>query len=121
MEGSRKSEGFLKRKLLKPILYPAAINSSAKNAVIKPSTSSTGPPAAASTWAAASVGFVVNHDYVTPQQKQTVLLFPQQESGGRDVSYHKVESFYNGVDADDSVDLKAAYYISCVQARFRLE
>lgn len=66
---------------------------------------------------ASSVGFIVNQDQVTPQAKQKVsFVIPDN---GRD-SYQKFESPY-GVGGDESVDLKAASYISCVQERFRLE
>ncbi|KAG5527010.1 hypothetical protein RHGRI_028071 [Rhododendron griersonianum] len=120
MEESPKLEGFSGTKLVNPLYYPTAVNYSASKAPKPSSTpsassSATTPPAAA---AAASVVFIVNHDCVTPQPKQTVFLSPKEISGGRGDWW----SFYSGgVATYKNVDLKAASYIACVQERFRLE
>lgn len=64
----------------------------------------------------ANVGFIVNRDYVTPQPpKHKIAVAPPEYD-----SCKKFENFY-GVVADESVDIKAAIYISSVQERFKLE
>lgn len=109
MEGSRK--------LVNPLYYPTAVNYYSASKAPKPSSStpsassSATTPAAAA--AAASVVFIVNHDCVTPQPKQTVFLSPKEIGGDWWSSYS------GGVATYKNVDLKAASYIACVQDRFR--
>lgn len=111
MEGSRK--------LVNPLYYPTAVNYSASKAP-KPSSSTPSASSSATTpAAAASVVFIVNHDCVTPQPKQTVFLSPKEISGGRGGDWWS--SYSGGVATYKNVDLKAASYIACVQERFRLE
>ncbi|KAI8533398.1 hypothetical protein RHMOL_Rhmol10G0006400 [Rhododendron molle] len=124
MEGSRKIEGFSGRKNVNPSYYRTAVNYYASKAPKPSSTpsasSSAATPAAAAAAAAASpVVFIVNHDSVTPQPKQTVFLSPKEISGtGRGDWW----SFYSGgVTTYKNVDLKAASYIARVQERFRVE
>ncbi|KAK3036423.1 hypothetical protein RJ639_030022 [Escallonia herrerae] len=71
-----------------------------------------------------SVGFIINQDQVTPQapkQARVTFALPHDSHNyvGRD-SYGKFDNPY-GIAGDESVDLKAATYISCVQERFKLE
>ena len=113
MEANRKREGVLKRKFVMSLYraakpgYSTTVNYGSK---VKQSPSSSSP---------ASVGFIVNHDYVTHQPKQTVSFAPPPEKIRE--TYSKFDNFYNSIVADESVDLKATSYISCVQERFRLE
>ncbi|KAI8017721.1 hypothetical protein LOK49_LG04G03515 [Camellia lanceoleosa] len=67
-------------------------------------------------------GVVINHDkYVAAQPR----LHKVSEIGGLDDSSYTTtfenSHHYGVVAGDESVDLKAASYISCVQERFRLD
>ncbi|KAG2714910.1 hypothetical protein I3760_03G050600 [Carya illinoinensis] len=67
----------------------------------------------------ASVGFQVHQDYVASQPKQKVsLMVPADDS--RDLISSQYDSL-SGMVADETVDAKAATYISSVQERFKLE
>lgn len=113
MESNRKRRGFMKGKLM-PFYRAAKPNSSTTTTTVqytskvKPSQSSP---------AAASVGFLVHQDYVIAQAKPKVSFILPAES--RD-SVVQLENLY-GVAVDESVDSKAATYISTVQERFKLE
>ena len=113
MESNRKRRGFMKGKLMP--FYRAAKPSStsvqymtSSNKVMKPSQSCP---------SAASVGFLVHQDYAVTQPKPKVSFILPDTS--RD-SLVQFESLY-GVAVDESVDSKAATYISSVQERFNLE
>lgn len=106
MESNRKRRGFMKGKMMNP-LYRAAKPSSAVqySSKIKPSQSCP---------STASVGFLVNQDYAfTPPKQQKVSFILPDNIGQFDNPF--------GVAADDSIDLKAARYISDVRERFKLE
>ena len=113
MEVNRKREGVLKRKFVMSLYRaakPASSSTMKYGSKVKQSPSASSP---------ASVDFIVNRDYMTPQPKQTISFAPQPEKTHE--TYSTFENFYNSIAADESVDLKAASYISCVQERFRLE
>lgn len=56
-----------------------------------------------------SSSFIVNQDQAAPPQKPKVSYYiPPKSNGTTDYNY-----------GDQSVDMKAAHYISCVQERFR--
>ncbi|TMX05901.1 hypothetical protein EJD97_000035 [Solanum chilense] len=55
---------------------------------------------------------IVNQEKAAPPQKTKVSYYIPTTSTGRD-------SNDNNIDTDESVDIKAANYISCVQERFR--
>ncbi|PON95398.1 hypothetical protein TorRG33x02_089200 [Trema orientale] len=113
MESNRKRRGFMKGKLM-PFYRAAKPNSSTTTTTVqytskvKPSQSSP---------SAASVGFLVHQDYVIAQPKPKISFILPPES--RD-SVVQLDNLY-GVAVDESVDSKAASYISSVQERFKLE
>uniref|UniRef100_A0A5B7BPT2 Uncharacterized protein n=1 Tax=Davidia involucrata TaxID=16924 RepID=A0A5B7BPT2_DAVIN len=128
MESNRKRKGFVKAKLAMSF-YRAAKPSSPSKVKPSPSSSSTASvgyvvnqdyvKVKPSPSSSASVGYVVNQDYVTPQPKLKVS-FVIPENAGRDSSHGKFDNPY-GVAGDEGVDAKATIYISGVQERFRLE
>ena len=114
MESNRKRRGFMKGKLM-PFYRAAKPNSSTTTTTTVQYTSKVKP--SQSSPAAASVGFLVHQDYVIAQAKPKVSFILPAES--RD-SVVQLENLY-GVAVDESVDSKAATYISTVQERFKLE
>ncbi|KAE8720149.1 hypothetical protein F3Y22_tig00109916pilonHSYRG00140 [Hibiscus syriacus] len=65
----------------------------------------------------ASVDFQVRRDYMISQPKRISFVVPTDKN--RENLRH-IDNFF-GVVGDESVDLKAATYISSVQERFKLE
>ncbi|KAF5457403.1 hypothetical protein F2P56_021506 [Juglans regia] len=117
MEANRKLRGFVKGKLM-PFHRSATKPSSTVQYIsskIKPNQSSP---------STAPLGFVVHQDYAVAQPKQKAVSFivpPDHNMINRDlVVLSKYENLY-GLAADESVDMKAATYISSVQERFKLE
>ncbi|KAL2505410.1 Uncharacterized protein Adt_21031 [Abeliophyllum distichum] len=120
MESNRKRRGYIKPKTImslyptkKKIAGPAApagfiVNSEQVFPQQMHQTKQAAPPSAT------SVGFIVNQDQVFPQQMQKVSIVIAD--GGRN-SNGKLDNFYS-VAGDDSVDAKAAKYISSVQGRW---
>ncbi|KAF5479840.1 hypothetical protein F2P56_000629 [Juglans regia] len=110
MEANRKRRGFIKGKLMsfQRAVKPSSVvqyTSKAKPSQSSPST--------------ASVGFLLHQDYVVSQPKQKVsFIVPADNS--RDLISSQYDSLY-GIAADETVDTKAATYISSVQERFKLE
>lgn len=80
--------------------------------VIKPSQASPSAP---------SVGFYVHQDYIIapPKQNKVSFIIAPPPDGNRErlAQFDKVY----GLPGDESVDIKAASYISSVQERFKLE
>ncbi|KAF9619270.1 hypothetical protein IFM89_006457 [Coptis chinensis] len=109
MESNRKRKsGFMKGNKLVMSFYrtpPAKPNTSVQYSAskVKPS-----PPPPTTT-----VGFLVDQEFVVPSS------FVKSD-GGRDTKNYVDYNAYYGT-GDESVDMKAASYISHVQARFRLE
>lgn len=117
METSRKGRGFIKGKLM-PLYHGAKSSASStvqnSNNAIKSSQSSP---------AAATVGYVVHQDYLIAQPKQNFSFIvpsaPHDNNVNRD--HHQKLSHFETLFGDESVDIKAASYISSVQERFKLE
>ena len=110
MEANRcKRRGFVKGKLMP--FYRAAKPSSTVQYTTKVKPSQSSP-------STASVEFLVHQDYyVFAQPKQKVAFIVQDNS--RDL-ISPYDNLY-GMPGDESVDTKAASYISSVQERFKLE
>ncbi|ONI19962.1 hypothetical protein PRUPE_3G308000 [Prunus persica] len=114
MESNRKRRGFMKGKLMP--FYRAA----------KPSTTSmqysskVKPSQASPNTAAYSVGFM---DYViAAQPNQTVSFIVPAADHSSQLKQQFDHKHYGAAAAgDESVDIKAATYISSVQERFKLE
>jgi hypothetical protein len=108
MEANRKRRGFLKGKLMS--FHRAAAKPSSTHvqytSKVKPSQSSP---------STASVEFLLPQDYVfaQPQKQQVSFIVPADSSQHENLIY--------GVAADESIDMKAANFISSVQERFKLE
>lgn len=118
MESNRKRRGFMKGKLM-PLYRAAKPNNTSSSSTtttttvqytskVKPSQSSP---------SAASVGYLAHQDYAIAHPKPKVSFILPAEN--RD-SLVQLENLY-GVAVDESVDSKAATYISTVQERFKLE
>ncbi|XVF16179.1 hypothetical protein REPUB_Repub10bG0009400 [Reevesia pubescens] len=108
MESNRKRRGFIKGKLTS--FYRAA-----KSAPTMQYTTRVKPNQGGST--TASVSFRVHQDYMNiSQPKQFSFIVPADKNRE---NLSQVDNFF-GV-ADESVDLKAASYISSVQERFKHE
>ncbi|XAR52020.1 hypothetical protein NMG60_11006852 [Bertholletia excelsa] len=108
MEANRKRKGFLKWKPATTLYRSAKPVSSTmqySSSKVKPSPTAPSPTTA-------SVGFIINYEYVTQTPKQKVASFPTRE--------RYLESIY-GVVGEEGVDKEAASYISIVQERFKLE
>ncbi|XP_052196928.1 uncharacterized protein LOC127804174 [Diospyros lotus] len=120
MEANRKRRGFMKTKLVKPF-YRSAKPSPASSTTVLPYINTTAATKVIRSVApsAGAVDFFVNHDYVTPAHPKQIISYAPPDNG-YDSYYARLEKIY-GVVADESVDLKAATYISCVQERFKLE
>ncbi|KAG6659744.1 hypothetical protein I3843_03G053700 [Carya illinoinensis] len=111
MEANRKRRGFIKGKLM-------SFQRAAKPSSIVQYTSKLAKPSQSSP-STASVGFLVQQDYVVSQPNQKVsFIVPADDS--RDLISSQYDSLY-GIAADETVDTKAATYISSVQERFKLE
>ncbi|KAJ9135510.1 hypothetical protein P3X46_032688 [Hevea brasiliensis] len=115
MESNRKRRGFMKGKLMPFYRSPKPSSPNLQytsSKVIKPSQSSPSTP---------SVGFFVHQDYIIapPKQNKVSFIIPPAPDSNRDklTPFDKVY----GVPGDESVDIKAASYISSVQERFKLE
>ncbi|KAK8607332.1 hypothetical protein V6N13_053073 [Hibiscus sabdariffa] len=109
MESTRKSRGFIKGKLSP--LYQAVKPAAAAMQYItkvKPSQGSS---------TKASVDFRVRRDYMISQPKRISFVVPGDRN--RENLSH-IDNFF-GIVGDESVDIKAATYISSVQERFKLE
>ncbi|XP_041006743.1 uncharacterized protein LOC121251537 [Juglans microcarpa x Juglans regia] len=114
MEANRKLRGFVKGKLMpfhratKPSSTVQYISSKIKPNQSSPST--------------APLGFVVHQDYAVaqPNQKAVSFIVPPDHNNRDLVVLSKYDNLY-GLAADESVDMKAATYISSVQERFKLE
>ncbi|XVF60018.1 hypothetical protein PTKIN_Ptkin08bG0008900 [Pterospermum kingtungense] len=107
MESNRKRRGFIKGKLMP--LYRAAKPTPAAMQLttnVKPNQTTT------------SVSFRVHQDYMVSQPKQVSIILPATDKNRENLS--QIDSFF-GVACDESVDVKAASYISTVQERFKLE
>ncbi|KAK6267133.1 hypothetical protein QUC31_017970 [Theobroma cacao] len=65
----------------------------------------------------ASVSFRVHQDYMVSQPKQVSFILPADKNRE---NLSQIDNFF-GVAGDESVDIKAASYISSVQERFKLE
>ncbi|XWS40573.1 hypothetical protein CRYUN_Cryun17cG0007400 [Craigia yunnanensis] len=108
MESSRKRRGFIKGKLTP--FYRAA-----KPPPAMQYTTKVKPNQASST--TASVSFRVHQDYMISQPKQVSVILPADKNRE---NLSQIDNFF-GVTGDESVDSKAATYISSVQERFKLE
>ncbi|KAJ8771972.1 hypothetical protein K2173_027149 [Erythroxylum novogranatense] len=111
MESNRKRRGILKGKLMP--FYRSAKSSTTiqySNKIMPSQLSS-----AAST---ASVGFVVNQDFLVAPPKQKVSFIVPADNSRDKLS--QLDMVY-GLPGDESVDMKASTYISNVQERFKLE
>lgn len=77
----------------------------------------------ASSFSSTAVDFILNQEQVTiPQNPKVSFYFPQDENSiDRDFKSSSTTYNYAGKLDNESVDLKAANYISSVQERFRLE
>ncbi|KAJ4729483.1 Dynein heavy chain 1, axonemal [Melia azedarach] len=112
MEANRKRRGFIKGKLMP--FYRVASKSSPTvqySSKVKPNQSSP---------AAASVGYVI----AQPKPKVSFIV-PTHDNNNNNNNNNRdklsqLEKLY-GVVGDESVDSKAASYISSVQERFKLE
>ncbi|XVE67675.1 hypothetical protein DITRI_Ditri09bG0007200 [Diplodiscus trichospermus] len=107
MESNRKRRGFIKEKLTP--FYRAAKPTPAMqySTKVKPNQASS---------TTASFSFRVHQDMV-PQPKQVSFIVPADKNRE---NLSQIENFF-GVAGDESVDIKAATYISSVQERFKLE
>lgn len=128
--GRKRSRGFMKGKQLVMSIYRGANNyRSNSSSKVKPS------PAASQPDHHRRVEFIVNQEQVVPhQQKQKVsFLLPADQvagggggggGGGDQYSYgllhDNINKLYSAVAVDESVDIKAATYISSVRERLRL-
>ncbi|KAK6280353.1 hypothetical protein QQP08_013803 [Theobroma cacao] len=99
---NRKRRGFIKGKLAP--FYRAAMQYTTK---VMPNQTST----------TASVSFRVHQDYMVSQPKQVSFILPADKNRE---NLSQIDNFF-GVAGDESVDIKAASYISSVQERFKLE
>ncbi|KAG2710626.1 hypothetical protein I3843_04G036300 [Carya illinoinensis] len=117
MEANRKRRGFVKGKLMpfhrsatKPSSTVQYISSKVK---LNQSSPSTADP----------LGFLVHQDYVVAQPKQKAVSFivPPDHNNRDLIVLSKYENLYGSLAADESVDTKAATYISSVRERFKLE
>ncbi|XP_041002320.1 uncharacterized protein LOC121248032 [Juglans microcarpa x Juglans regia] len=111
MEANRKRRGFIKGKLM-------SFQRAAKPSSIVQYTSKAKP--SQSSPSTASVGFLVHQDYVVSQPKQKVSFMVPADNSRDLISSQYYDSLY-GIAADETVDTKAATYISSVQERFKLE
>ncbi|OIT22739.1 hypothetical protein A4A49_31267 [Nicotiana attenuata] len=69
-----------------------------------------------------AVGFIVNQEQAAPPLKPKVSYYiPPQSTVGSNGSTTGRGTYYGKIDTDESVDLKAANYITSVQERFKLE
>ncbi|KAK6798877.1 hypothetical protein RDI58_006580 [Solanum bulbocastanum] len=67
-----------------------------------------------------SSSFIVNQDQAAPPQKPKVSYYiPPKSNGTTDGTNYNYAKMGDTSYGDESVDMKAAYYISCVQERFR--
>lgn len=115
MEANRKrSRGFLKGKLTVPFYRQSKPPANTQFGTIG-STKTTKPNQ--STACPNSVGIVVHQDYAIAQPKPKVTFVVADNC--RDL-VSQLEEVY-GVVGDESVDSKAALYISTVQERLKLE
>ncbi|CAL5370417.1 unnamed protein product [Camellia sinensis] len=119
MEASNRArKGFTKGKLVMSF-YQAAKPQSTSSTVQYNNSSSSNSNSNSNS----NSGVVINHDkYVAAQPR----LHKVSEISGLDDSSCTTTTFENNhhygvVAGDESVDLKAASYISCVQERFRLD
>ncbi|CAN4079087.1 unnamed protein product [Withania somnifera] len=144
MESSRKCKtGFIKGKLVKSLYRSAAptVPSSTTSPTNYYSSEDTSPrtvynlqphhhhhqpkeklvPFNPNNTIALSSSFIVNQGQAAPPQKPKVAYYVPPQSNGT----HCTGTSYNYVKmvdksyGDESVDMKAAHYISCVQERFR--
>ncbi|KAK9272944.1 hypothetical protein L1049_003323 [Liquidambar formosana] len=108
MEQNRKRRGW---KLVTSIYRPAKPSSTVQYSSnrVKPSQSSP---------STASVGYLVDQDFVTSQPKPKVSFIVPDN--GRN-SYGQIDNSFGASAGDENVDLKAASYIATVQERFKLE
>ncbi|KAI6700858.1 hypothetical protein NL676_015182 [Syzygium grande] len=112
MESGHKCRGFIKAKLGLPFYKAAKLPTSSVqySSRVMPNQSS---PSAATT----RVAFVVHQDVISqPKAQKVSFMVPDK---GRD-SLGQFDKLF-GMPGDESVDLKAANYISSVQERFKLE
>ncbi|KAE8661639.1 hypothetical protein F3Y22_tig00113725pilonHSYRG01599 [Hibiscus syriacus] len=109
MESDRKHQGFFKGKLT--LFYravkaaPAAKQYTGK---VKPNQGSS---------ATSSISFQVHRDYMISQPKRFSFIVPADKNRE---NLSQINNFF-GVAADESIDIKAATYISSVQERFKHE
>ncbi|XP_022741540.1 uncharacterized protein LOC111293083 [Durio zibethinus] len=109
MESNRKRRGFIKGKLTP--FYRAA-----KPAPAMQYTSKVKPNQASST--TTSVSYRVQQEYLNISQPKQVSFIIPADMNRENLS--QIDSFF-GFAGDESVDMKAASYISSVQERFKLE
>ncbi|XVF13895.1 hypothetical protein REPUB_Repub09cG0008900 [Reevesia pubescens] len=111
MESNRKRRGFIKGKLTPfyRAAKPAAAVMQYTTKVVKPNQ--------ASSTTTNSVSFRVHQDYMISQPKQVSFIVPVDKNSK---NLSQIDNFF-GVADDESVDMKAATYISSVQERFKLE
>lgn len=107
MESNRKRRGFIKGKLAMPFYRVSKPSSTTVQYSSKVKPNQTSP-------LAASVGFMVDQEYVIPPPNRKVAFIIPAENG-RDPMVK-----FDGLYVDEGVDAKAANYISCVQERFKL-
>ncbi|GAV64258.1 hypothetical protein CFOL_v3_07776 [Cephalotus follicularis] len=105
MESNRKRRGFIKGKLMP--FYRTAKPTVQFNSKVNPNQS----------YPSSSFGYMAPQDYVIAQPKPRVSFIVPDNN--RDKLGNLDNPF--GVAGDESVDLKAAIYISSVQERFKLE
>ncbi|XP_030450626.2 uncharacterized protein LOC115672813 [Syzygium oleosum] len=112
MDSGRKCRGFIKAKLGLPFYKAAKLPASGAQYRSKVTPRQSSPSVATTTQA-----FVVHQDVISQQKVQKVSFIVPDK--GRN-SLGQFDKMF-GMPGDESVDLKAANYISSVQERFKLE
>ncbi|OMO85404.1 hypothetical protein CCACVL1_10205 [Corchorus capsularis] len=110
MSNRKRRGGFIKGKLTP--FYRAAKPAAS---TVMQYTTKVKPNLVSST--ATSISFRVHQDYMISQPKQVSFILPADKNRE---NLTQIDNFF-GVPGDESVDIKAASYISSVQERFKLE
>lgn len=78
--------------------------------------------ASSASFSSDAVGFIVNQEQAAPPLKPKVSYYiPPQSTVGSNGSTTGRGNYYGKIDTDETVDLKAANYITSVRERFKLE
>ncbi|KAB2084757.1 hypothetical protein ERO13_A05G337200v2 [Gossypium hirsutum] len=108
MESNSKRRGFFKGKLTPFYRAVKGVPTRQYSSKVKPNQGSS---------TSASISFRVHQDYMISQPKQISYIVPGDKNRE---NLSQIDNFF-GVTGDESVDIKAATYISSVQERFKLE